>query len=80
MIPSCPLLDQSNDQFSHAGDGATIQDALEQGLDKNEVSYTRTQRSVPNTWIGGKHIGGNDDLQALSTDDLKQKLQAAGAL
>lgn len=57
-----------------------MQDALEEGLDKNAVSYTKTQRSVPNTWIGGKHIGGNDDLQALGADTLKQKAQAVGAL
>lgn len=57
------------------GDGSAIQDALEK-----EVAIAEGQRSVPNIFIGGKHIGGNDSLHALSQSDLKAKLQAVGAL
>jgi glutaredoxin len=42
-------------------DGAEIQDAL----------YELTgQRTVPNIFIGGEHIGGNSDLQTLKSKDL----------
>jgi glutaredoxin 3 len=39
-----------------SGEGADIQDYLEQ---------VTGQRTVPNIFINGKHIGGNSDLQAL---------------
>lgn len=57
------------------GDGAALQDALE-----TEVPAAEGQRSVPNIFIGGEHIGGNDNLQSLATDKLKAKLQKVGAL
>lgn len=52
-------------------DGAELQEAL----------YEITgQRTVPNVFIGGKHIGGNSDLQALnSSGKLKGVLTDAGA-
>jgi glutaredoxin 3 len=37
------------------------------------------QRSVPNIFIGQKHIGGNSDLQA-RRGELDMLLQAAGAI
>ncbi|KAI5865278.1 putative glutaredoxin [Durotheca rogersii] len=51
-------------------DGPALQDALQ------EISG---QRSVPNIWIGKRHIGGNSDLQAKS-GELKDLLVEAGAL
>lgn len=51
-------------------DGAALQDALE-GI--------TGQRSVPNIFIGQKHIGGNSDLQA-KRGELDGLLQAAGAI
>lgn len=51
-------------------DGAALQDALEQ---------ITGQRSVPNIFIGKKHIGGNSELQA-KKGSLDQMLQAAGAV
>jgi glutaredoxin 3 len=53
-----------------ADDGAAIQDALE------EIT---NQRSVPNVFIGKKHIGGNSDLQA-EKSNLPSLLKDAGAL
>ena len=50
-------------------DGAAIQDALE------EITG---QRSVPNIFIGQKHIGGNSDLQA-KKNQLDGLLKSAGA-
>ncbi|KAI1138442.1 putative glutaredoxin [Hypoxylon sp. FL0543] len=51
-------------------DGSAIQNALE------EISG---QRTVPNIFIGKKHIGGNSDLQAKS-GELKNLLKEVGAL
>ena len=49
------------------GDGKEIQEAL------FEITG---QKTVPNTFIKGKHIGGNDDLQKLSqSGELKKLLE-----
>ncbi|SCV02934.1 LANO_0G01134g1_1 [Lachancea nothofagi CBS 11611] len=45
-------------QLDTMKEGAEIQDALQ------EITG---QRSVPNIFISGKHIGGNSDLQALES-------------
>lgn len=38
------------------------------------------QRTVPNVFIGQKHIGGNSDLQKIKNDGkLKELLVSAGA-
>ncbi len=50
-------------------DGSLMQDALEQ---------LTGQRTVPNIFIGKKHIGGNSDLEARSKE-LDDLLQEAGA-
>ncbi|KAI2643713.1 putative glutaredoxin [Xylaria nigripes] len=57
-------------ELDQVSDGSDIQDALQ------EISG---QRSVPNIYIGQKHIGGNSDLQAKS-GDLKALLKEAGAV
>ncbi|KAI0376366.1 putative glutaredoxin [Hypomontagnella monticulosa] len=57
-------------ELDEVSDGAALQDALE------EISG---QRTVPNIWIGKKHIGGNSDLQAKS-GELKGLLTEVGAL
>lgn len=50
-------------------DGQEIQDAL--------LEITG-QRTVPNIFIAGEHIGGNSDLQALNADGkLVPKIKAA---
>lgn len=58
-------------ELDKESDGSAIQDALE------EIS---SQRTVPNIFIGQKHIGGNSDLQALKKTALPGLLQKAGAL
>jgi len=57
-------------ELDQVDDGAAIQDALE--------DMTR-QRSVPNIFIGKKHIGGNSDLQAQKSQ-LPSLLKEAGAV
>jgi hypothetical protein len=51
-------------------DGSAIQAAL---------AEMNGQKSVPNIYIGKKHIGGNSDLQAIK-GDLPTLLKDAGAL
>lgn len=53
-------------------DGADLQNALE-GISG--------QRTVPNVYIKQKHIGGNSDVQSLSSSGkLKELLKEAGAI
>lgn len=47
-------------ELDNEEDGAEIQEAL------FEITG---QRTVPNVFIGGKHIGGNSDVQALKSKD-----------
>lgn len=54
-------------ELDHESEGAAIQDAL--------ASQTG-QRTVPNVFIDGKHIGGNSDLQNLQSSGELQKLLA----
>ncbi|KAI3325223.1 putative glutaredoxin [Xylariaceae sp. AK1471] len=56
-------------ELDQVPDGADIQAALA------EISQ---QRTVPNIFIGQKHIGGNSDLQAKS-GELKALLKEVGA-
>ncbi|KAJ6788747.1 hypothetical protein PWT90_07974 [Aphanocladium album] len=59
-------------ELDEESDGSAVQDALQ------EISG---QRSVPNIYISKKHIGGNSDIQSLSSSGkLKALLQEAGAL
>lgn len=56
-------------ELDNESDGAEIQDAL------FEITG---QKTVPNVFIGGEHIGGNSDVQALqSQDKLEPKIRAA---
>lgn len=56
-------------ELDEEADGAELQDAL----------FELTgQRTVPNVFIAGEHIGGNSDVQALkSQDKLDTKIKAA---
>ncbi|KAI0159997.1 putative glutaredoxin [Hypoxylon sp. FL1284] len=57
-------------ELNEVPDGSALQDALEE---------MTGQRTVPNIFIGKKHIGGNSDLQAKS-GELKGMLTEVGAL
>ena len=59
-------------ELDQRDDGASIQ---------SEVAKITGQRTVPNTFILGSSVGGNDDLHRLhSNKKLKDMLKAAGAL
>lgn len=56
-------------ELDESADGAEIQEAL--------LEITG-QRTVPNVFIGGQHVGGNSDVQALKSEDkLEDKIKAA---
>lgn len=54
-------------------------DEIEDGAEIQEALLELTgQRTVPNIFIGGQHIGGNSDLEVLrSQDKLEEKIKAA---
>ncbi|KAK6461962.1 hypothetical protein DFJ63DRAFT_314589 [Scheffersomyces coipomensis] len=54
-------------------------DELDDGADIQEALFEITgQKTVPNVFIKGEHIGGNSDVQALkSSDKLESKIKAA---
>lgn len=50
-------------------------DTMEEGDDiQNALAQITGQRTVPNIFINGKHIGGNSDLQALGKEKIKALL------
>lgn len=51
--------------------GSAIQDALQE---------MTGQRTVPNIFIGKKHIGGNSDLEAKKGKELEELLRSVGAI
>ncbi|GAA5843514.1 hypothetical protein JCM9279_000775 [Rhodotorula babjevae] len=52
-------------------------DLMEEGSDWQAYLGDKTgQRTVPSVFIGGKHIGGNSDLQALHKSGELKKLLA----
>lgn len=70
------ILDGLNAKFkavelNQEADGDEIQAAL---------AKISGQRTVPNIFIGQKHIGGNSDLEALDRNKLEALLRGAGAL
>ncbi|ODQ66897.1 glutaredoxin [Nadsonia fulvescens var. elongata DSM 6958] len=59
-------------ELNQLSDGSLIQDILQR---------ISGQRTVPNIYINGKHIGGNSDLQALHTSgQLELLLKSAGLI
>ncbi len=52
-------------------------DEISDGSDIQDYLYQKTgQRTVPNVFINGKHIGGNSDVQALGKDKVKKLIEA----
>lgn len=51
---------------------------MEDGGEIQEALFELTgQRTVPNVFIGGEHVGGNSDVEQLkSSDKLEDKVKA----
>lgn len=75
----CPYCTQTKDLLNKLGQEFYLQEldretngsSIQQGL--KELSG---QRTVPNIFINGKHIGGNSDLQQLNSSGELKKLLA----
>ncbi|KEY64900.1 hypothetical protein S40285_00105 [Stachybotrys chlorohalonatus IBT 40285] len=80
----CPYCRDTKSTLSSLGVDATILE-LDQESDGDDLQAALQaisgQRTVPNIFIQQKHIGGNSDLQSLSSSGkLKTLLKDAGAL
>lgn len=77
----CPYCTKTKNTVSSITKDAYILelDTIEDGAEIQEALFEITgQRSVPNVFIAGEHIGGNSDLQALqSQGKLEPKVKAA---
>ena len=76
----CPFCQKTKALFEDLGVEATVFELneMDDGADIQDALLDITgQRTVPNTFINGKHIGGNDDVQrANSAGGLKEMLAA----
>ncbi|CAO3607979.1 unnamed protein product [Cunninghamella echinulata] len=77
----CPYCTASKNLFKQLGEKAEVieLDTRPDGSAIQDYLNTKTgQRTVPNIFINGQHIGGNSDLQtANSTGQLEKLLTAA---
>ena len=78
----CPFCTKTKDMLKSKGVAfhAVEMDEMAGGdaLHQNLKTFSG-QNTVPNTYINGKHMGGNDDMQAAAKNGkLKQALDAAG--
>ncbi|ODV84208.1 hypothetical protein CANARDRAFT_69088 [[Candida] arabinofermentans NRRL YB-2248] len=76
----CPYCSSAKKTLEAADADAYVLElnTLEDGDEIQDALYSITgQRTVPSIFIGGKHIGGNSDLQALGKSALAAKLKEA---
>lgn len=73
----CPYCDATKKLFQGLGVDIKVHELDQMGKSGSELQsalYDMTgQRSVPNVFVNGKHVGGNDDTQAAARQG---KLQA----
>ncbi|CAN3375362.1 glutaredoxin-1 [Diutina rugosa] len=77
----CPYCKQAKETIGAITSDAYILelDTLDDGSELQDALYELTgQRTVPNVFIGGEHIGGNSDVQELRVaKQLEPKIKAA---
>jgi len=76
----CPFCKKTKELFEDLGVQATVFELnqMDDGADIQDALLEITgQRTVPNTFIGGKHIGGNDAAQELNASGELKKLVEA---
>ena len=78
----CPFCDKTKQLLKSNNISAKVVELnLEQNGDKLQgiLQSISGQRTVPNIFIAGKHIGGNSELQAMAGNgELKKALDGAG--
>lgn len=74
----CPFCKKTKELFEDLGVEATVFELnqMDDGADIQDALLEITgQKTVPNTFINGKHVGGNDDVQNANTSgELKELL------
>lgn len=80
----CPFCRDTKQLFDSLGelDGAVVYELDEMGPEGGAIQQALAemsgQRTVPNTFVHGQHVGGNDKVQALArTGELQKLLQGA---
>lgn len=79
---SCPFCNQCKGLFEDKGilDGATVVelDLVDGGQEIQDALLAMTgQRTVPNVFVGGVHVGGNDDTQKAAKSGKLDELLAS---
>lgn len=78
----CPYCDKAKSLLDKHGVKYTSREINleEDGLETQAILYHMTsQKTVPNIFVAGKHVGGNSELQALSSNgELNKLLDQAG--
>lgn len=76
----CPYCKATKARFAQLGVEPYVIE-LDEVEDGDEIQAAllelSSQRTVPNIFIGGEHIGGNSDLNAYPADKLQAKIKAA---
>ena len=78
----CPYCVKTKDKLKSGGVQYTVVelDQVANGGDiQNTLQSISNQRTVPNVFVGGNHVGGNDDVHAkISSGDFQKMLNDAG--
>jgi glutaredoxin 3 len=79
---SCPYCTTAKQTFAKLGVRPVVYELDNMpngGTIKNHLKQLTGQSTVPNIFIGGKHVGGNSDLQdGLRNGSVQTKLREAG--
>jgi len=73
----CPFCDNTKKLFRTLGEDAEILELDRRpdgGIIQEELAKMTGQRSVPNVFVHGRHMGGNDDCQALARSGKLQEM------
>jgi glutaredoxin 3 len=77
--PSCPYCIRAKELFKRKGknDYKEIDVSKDDQIREQMMQKSGGKRSVPQIFIGGKHVGGCDDLYALDRDGKLDAMLAA---
>ncbi|KAJ5736877.1 uncharacterized protein N7483_002002 [Penicillium malachiteum] len=74
---TCPFCTATKKLLNEVGAQYKVLELDQEKAIQDALQEITGQRTVPNIFIGQKHIGGNSDLQAIK-DQLPALIQAAG--
>lgn len=74
----CPFCVATKNLFQSMNVDAEVLELDQMGQEGAEIQSAlfdlTSQRSVPNVFVGGKHLGGNDDTQAAARNGKLQEM------